>query len=303
MPQISPVERQLLRNFIARNTAVAPLDLDEGIGTVFERRMIDAYLRHLMDDRGVQTVLETPADGVTGVPGINSLEFARRGGQVTLANPVPAMLDKAAEVWVRQGLRQQAEFRHAECDALPFEDNTFDLVWNFCMFERFDPPDTVLGEMARVARGYVLIMNQNYRNWGTPVHKLYHQLADLEWDHGYIPLMSLDAIVAAMERQGLEVVERGTIDSPPWMDTWDMPMRGFLKSWLSVLGVNWEWRSRPKAAAADGGGNGAAAGTASAPRSAQARALDLFEWIERNLPEWFARSQTHHFYALGRKVG
>ena len=32
MPQISPVERQLLKSFIARNTAVAPVDLDEGIG-------------------------------------------------------------------------------------------------------------------------------------------------------------------------------------------------------------------------------------------------------------------------------
>jgi len=297
MPQISPTERHLLRTFIARNTDLAPLDMDEGIGTVFERRMIDAYLRHLMNDRGVRSVLETPADGVTGVPGINSLEFARHGGHVTLANPVQAMLDKAAEVWSRQGLRQHATFEHAECDALPFADGQFDLVWNFCMFERFDPPDTVVAEMARVSQGYVLIMNQNYRNWGTPVHKLYHNLANLEWDHGYLPLMSLEAIEACMRRVGLEVVERGTIDSPPWMDTWDMPMRGFLKSWLGRLGVHWEWRSRPSNADTNGGSTPPARPAS----SASSKALDLFEWVERNLPEWFARSQTHHYYALGRK--
>lgn len=296
MPQISPVERQLLRNFIARNTAVAPLDLDEGIGTVFERRMIDQYLRHLHFDRQVNSVLETPADGVTGVPGINSLEFARLGVPVTLANPVQAMLDKAEQVWVRQGLRPYASFRHAECDALPFGDNEFDLVWNFCMFERFDPPDTVVAEMARVSRGYVMIMNQNYRNWGTPVHKLYHNLANLEWDHGYLPLMSMEAIEACFGRLGLQVVEKGCIDSPPWMDTWDMPMRGALKGLLGRLGLRWEWRSRPKQVEA------ADAQSAAVNPSSNSKALDLFEWVEKNLPEWFARSQTHHYYVLGRKL-
>jgi SAM-dependent methyltransferase len=210
---------------------------------------------------------------------------------VTLANPVPAMLEKAAQVWQRQGLHDLAEFHHAECDALPFQDNAFDLVWNFCMFERFDPPDTVLGEMARVARGYVMIMNQNYRNWGTPVHKLYHNLANLEWDHGYVPLMSQEAIVAAMERVGLKVLEVGTIDTPPWMDTWDMPLRGALKGVLGRLGMTWEWKSQQKPLAEN-----KASGTG------QEQMLKLFEWVEHNLPEWFARSQTHHYYVLGQKA-
>jgi SAM-dependent methyltransferase len=294
MPQISPAERQLLRNFIARNTAVAPLDLDEGIGTVYERRLIDAYLLSLMERFNVRSVLETPADGVTGVPGINSLEFARHGAQVMLANPVPAMLEKASEVWERQGLRQFADFRQAEVDALPFGNNEFDLVWNFCMFERFDPPDTVVAEMARVSASYVLIMNQNYRNWGTAVHKLYHNLADLEWDHGYLPLMSQEAVVECMQRVGLKVVEAGCIDTPPWMDTWDMPLRGALKGWLSKLGLRWEWRSRP-ATVED-------APTTRNGTNGHSRALRLFEWVEHNLPDWFARSQTHHYYVLGKKV-
>jgi SAM-dependent methyltransferase len=290
MSPISPVERQVLKTFIARNVAVAPIDLDEGIGTVYERRLIDAYLHKLMQVYGVQSVLETPADGVTGVPGINSLEFARRGGHVTLANPVPAMLEKAALVWSRQGLRDQAEFHHAEADSLPFDDDQFDLVWNFCMFERFNPPDTVLGEMARVAKGYVMIMNQNYRNWGTPVHKLYHSLANLEWDHGYVPLMSSEAIVAAMERLGLKVLEVGYIDTPPWMDTWDMPLRGALKGVLGRLGMTWEWKSNQKPVEEN-----KASGTG------QETMLRLFEWVEHNLPAWFARSQTHHYYVLGQK--
>lgn len=291
MPQISPVERQLLKNFIARNTALAPIDLDEGIGTVYERRLIDAYLLRLMRQYGLRDILETPADGVTGVPGINSLEFARHGARVVLANPVPAMLEKAALVWNKQGLRDQAEFHHAEADSLPFQDNAFDLVWNFCMFERFDPPDVVLAEMARVANGYVMIMNQNYRNWGTGVHKLYHKWANLEWDHGYVPLMSQEAIIAAMQRTGLEVLEVGCIDTPPWMDTWDMPLRGALKGVLGRLGMTWEWKSNQKPLEEN-----KASGTG------QEQMLKLFTWVEHNLPDWFARSQTHHYYVLGKKT-
>jgi SAM-dependent methyltransferase len=291
MPQISPVERTLLKNFIARNTAVAPLDLDEGIGTVYERRLIDALLLRLMRQYDLQTILETPADGVTGVPGINSLEFARHGARVTLANPVQAMLEKAAQVWVRQGLGDMADYHHAECDDLPFQDNAFDLVWNFCMFERFDPPDIVLAEMARVAKGYVMIMNQNYRNWGTPVHKLYHKMADLEWDHGYLPLMSQEAIIASMKRVGLKVLTVGCIDTPPWMDTWDMPLRGALKGVLGRLGMTWEWKSNQKPLEEN-----KASGTG------QEQMLKLFTWVEHNLPDWFARSQTHHYYVLGKKI-
>jgi hypothetical protein len=156
------------------------------------------------------------------------------------------------------------------------------------MFERFDPPDTVLAEMARTAR-HVLIMNQNYRNWGTPVHKLYHRLANLDWDHGYLPLMSMEAVVQCMERCGIVVLEAGTIDSPPWMDTWDMPMRGALKGFLGRLGLRWEWRT-DKLAKVDG------------PAKSDSQPLRLFEWVERNLPDWFARSQTHHYYVLGRKM-
>jgi SAM-dependent methyltransferase len=291
MSQISPIERATLKKFISKNVAVAPLDLEEGIGTVYERLMIDEYLFRIQQQYGLKSILESPADGVTGVPGINSLEFARHGASVTLANPVQAMLDKAAEVWRRRSLIDHATFRNAECDALPFADNQFDLAWNYCMFERFDPPDTVLAEMARVSR-YVMIMNQNYRNWGTPVHKLYHKLADLDWDHGYLPLMSTEAIEASMKRVGLEVIHSGCIDIPPWMDTWDMPLRGALKVWLGKVGMRWEWHiqdeNQPK--------------EKETPKPGNSNSLTFFKWVELNLPAWFQRSQTHHYYVLGRKI-
>src|SRR3954468_5747717 len=73
-------DRETLIRFVERNVTLAPRDMDEGIGTVYERVLIDEYLKRLQVTHSIQTVLESPADGVTGVPGVMSLEFARNGG-------------------------------------------------------------------------------------------------------------------------------------------------------------------------------------------------------------------------------
>lgn len=279
-------ERDTLVRFIECNVGVAPRDLDEGIGTVYERVVIDDYFRQLQAERGIRTVLESPADGVTGVAGINSLEFPRNGGTVWLANPSQQMLDNARRVWKQQGLIDRAHFTHCEVDDTPFDDDAFDLVWNYCMFERFRDPAPLVAEMKRISRRYVLIMTQNVYNLGTLFHKVYHAMCDLEWDHGYGRQMTLGAIRRAMLDQGLHIEEEGSIDIPPWMDTWDMPLRGVLKQLLAVVGKKWEWKIETQGAS----GNGATSWT-----------VNFLRGLEANLPEWFRQFQAHHLYVLAQK--
>lgn len=279
-------ERDSLMRFIERNVSVAPRDLDEGIGTVYERVVIDDYFRRLQADRGIRTVLESPADGVTGVPGINSLVFARNGGAVWLANPSQAMLDGARAVWERQGLIDRVRFARCEVSDTSFDDDSFDLVWNYCMFERFRDPGPLVAEMKRVSRRHVLIMTQNVRNFGTAFHKVYHTACGLEWDHGYGEQMTLGAIRRALVAQGLRVEEEGTVDIPPWLDTWDMPLRGTLKQLLARVGRRWEWSLDAQGGSGDRGAS---------------RAVRVVRCLEANLPGWFRRSQAHHLYVLARK--
>jgi len=207
---ITSKERDTVLRFIERNVRVAPRDLDEGIGTVYERVVIDDYFRDLQKRCNLKNILENPADGVTGVPGMNSLEFARNGATVTLSNPSDKMLDGARAVWVNQGLVDQATFVKCPVDQLPFEDDTFDMVWNYCMFERFKDPSTLVAEMKRVSNRYVLIMTQNVYNWGTMFHKVYHNIGNLEWDHGYDEQMTFPAIRKALRGQGMHLLEEGT---------------------------------------------------------------------------------------------
>ena len=155
-------DRDTLVRFVERNVTVAPRDMDEGIGTVYERILIDEYLRKLQLKLDIKSVLESPADGVTGVPGVMSLEFARNGATVALTNPVQSMLDGAREVWKRGEFIERVKFVNCEVDSTPMADNSFDLVWNYCMFERFADPSALVSEMRRVSGRYVMIMTQNF---------------------------------------------------------------------------------------------------------------------------------------------
>jgi len=170
-------DRDTLVRFVERNVTVAPRDMDEGIGTVYERILIDEYLRRLQTKLELKSVLESPADGVTGVPGVMSLEFARNGATVALTNPVQSMLDGAREVWKKGEFIDRVTLVNCEVDATPLPDDSFDLVWNYCMFERFSDPGALVSEMKRVSRRYVMIMTQNFYNFGTPFHKVYHAIS------------------------------------------------------------------------------------------------------------------------------
>lgn len=288
MKEISTTEKKTLLNFIERNLDMSADDLDEGIGTVYERVVIDEYFRHIQKKYNINTVLETPADGVTGVPGLNSLEFARNGGHVFLTNPSEKMLINAKKVWVKNNLDHLVEFHQAEVDELPYEDNSFDLVWNYCMFERFDHPEVLLEEMKRVSKKYVMVMTQNFYNFGTFVHWLFHQYHDLNWDHGNTELMKFSGIEDKLEKVDLNIIEKGTIDTPPWMDTWDMPLRGEIKTFLNPVGIKWNWNinkeTEKKKDDSDNGG-----------------LISFLAKVEEYLPYWFSVIQTHHLYALTEK--
>ena len=282
-------DRETLVRFVERNVTAAPRDMDEGIGTVYERILIDEYLRQLQVARDIHTVLENPADGVTGVPGVMSLEFARNEGTVALTNPVQAMLDSARQVWEQREMIDRVKLVHCEVDATPFEDNSFDLVWNYCMFERFADPSTLVSEMKRISRRYVMIMTQNYYNFGTPFHKLYHAISGMEWDHGYESQMTMAAIRRALLDQGLRIEEESEIDIPPWMDTWDMPLRGALKQILASVGKKWEWKIDSEKRSS---GN---------RHASSSKIVQFLREIELTLPQWFRRSQAHHLFILARK--
>ncbi len=95
----------------------------------------------------------------------------------------------------------------------------FDLVWNFGFLQR--EPQLIL-EMRRVSRQYVAAFVPNAVNPGYFVHKVYHLVYGEECLHperGDGRYMSVHGLASLFESAGIEVLEAGVIDLPPWPDT------------------------------------------------------------------------------------
>ena len=105
---------------------------------------------------------------VTCVPGGRARSVlaagpARRFADVTSTDYVPALLERARERARADGL--DIRFQTADAEALPFDDNAFDLVTGFNAFQFASDPVKALREAGRVTRpgGMVVVTT-----WGNP---------------------------------------------------------------------------------------------------------------------------------------
>jgi hypothetical protein len=158
-----------------------------GIGNEFRELSQLELMRRLRDQYEIRTVLNAPFDHATD----------------------PAVDNQPFESWVAwPSLREKS---------VPGK-SSFDLVWNFDFVQR-NP--TLLTEMTKLTRRYVLAFVPNRYNGGALIHALYHRM------HGTICYHPESGDPALMHRRGLEflfrsfglrIQESGWIDSPPWPD-------------------------------------------------------------------------------------
>jgi hypothetical protein len=281
--KITGNDDELIRGFVEKNLCyMKERSHDEGLGTRYERMMVDRLLYHLALKHGVKSVLESPADGITGVPGANSLVLADYlKCRVALSNPSQELLKQALDTWRRHGLAALVSPVNSPVASLPFANGHFDLAWSFCMLEKLSRPVEYLRELSRMSPGLVLIVVINQSNLGNALHHWYHRIMKAEWDHGHAELTNLRGLVEAFEMAGLEVLETGAVDVPPSIDTQDMPLKDDIQRVASLFGRSWEWRLEGSSAGRSG-------------------LLEYFRWLEDNLPDWFKRVNAHHVYVLGR---
>ncbi len=188
----------------------------EGFGTEYERYALNNFIYLMIERYGISNLLEMPVNGVMGIPGINSLAFAELGCEVTVAHPSKVYLDNAKRIWDAFGL--DANFVKSNWIDSEFDDNSFDLVWNFCVYGHFGDPEKVIREMLRVSRKYILVEFQNILNLGFRIHRLQHFLGKESWDHGDPTKLRFSNVRRTIEGLKGVFVEVGGIDMPPWPD-------------------------------------------------------------------------------------
>ena len=278
-------DQKLLIKFLERNLPSMATTFDEGIGIASERFAMAKIIKRITKEYKIKSVLEAPVDGLMGIPGMNSVYFARQGAKVTVSSPSQKLLDNAQIFWKKLGLKKKVSFVPDPSFEFPFKDHSFDLVWNYCIFERFKD-GSLLPIMKKLSSKYILITTQNCFNWGYPIHQYYHRKNNQTWDHGYPELMRLGYLKKTLKDAGLDIVETGFFDVAPWLDTFDMHTRGLGKK-LVKGDDGWDWSSLQKG---------------DLEKLSQAKLIKFLVVFEKLAFLPFNFLFSHHFYLLAKKV-
>jgi SAM-dependent methyltransferase len=195
--------------------------LTEGFGIVYERIIREWFFNRVMHNFRIKSVLEIPANGSSGFPGINSSYFAQQGCLVTIVNSDKDILKKSRLLWNTLEL----EVNHVKAGSneyFPFRNDVFDLVWNYCEIEKSKSPKRLLKEMVRVSKKIILPMIQNSLTYGYFIHRIHHRYLNKPWDHGNPKYMRIKKILQIADEYDLKIVEVGLLDAPPFPDTWEL---------------------------------------------------------------------------------
>jgi hypothetical protein len=266
-------------------------DYNEGLGLVYERFVLNDFLLKLKGQYGFHTVLEAPLYGMAGVSGINSVALARAKCPVTLVDDNKERLDGVARIWGE--LEQPATFTLAEDWAtLPFEDRSYDFVWNWAALWHLADPGAAISELVRVANDYVFIAVPNPIQVGYLLRKYvvepeFVQEINERWT-------DIGLIRNLMAGLGVEIIAQGVLDVPPWPDT-VMPARELLgklgikskKVSSQFSGESWHWSTMDYYLGIDPG--------------LYDRVMK-YAWLERAPVPWRLKQVwAHHRWVLGRK--
>jgi SAM-dependent methyltransferase len=264
-------------------------DYNEGLGVVYERFVLNDYLDRLVDEYGVQTVLEAPLYGMAGVTGINSVRLAQRGCGVTLVDCVDERLQGVARIWRELNLPAHLVL-HQDFAHLPFDDDSFDLAWEWAGLWYLPDAVSLLRELARVSRKLVFVAMPNHLQVGYLVRKYLIDRAFFDTvDEGWV---HMKRVKNTLRSAGVQLVDQGVLDVPPWPDT-VMPAAEVLRR----LGI------RSKKLTGQFSGEG---WTWSTMAYYLGRQPDLYErvmkyaWLDRAPVPWQLKLVwAHHRYVLG----
>ena len=258
----------------------------EGLGTTYERFILHHYFSELKTRYDVKTVLEAPSFGMTGVSGINSLWWAAQGAKVTVVDQSAARLDSIRKVWADTGLSAEFFCQDPSSTKLPYEDQSFDMAWNFAALWHVKDGDAYLRELSRVTKKTLFVCVPNKQNVCWVLRP--HNPIDYE-----VKNIDLDRITSTLGNCGWRMSKTGFFDVPPWPDV-AMKKENMLRTiGLSKMANSMETNK--------GGGGLCILDYFKGQSPSMEKDIMKYGFLEHS-PTWLQRRWAHHRFLLFEKA-
>lgn len=187
----------------------------EGLGSSYERIILNQLLLLLHEAGGFESALEAPCFGFTGISGINLVALAQRGCKVLLEDHDPLRAALIRKTWMQLDLPLQIRLNPGYT-RLDYPDKSVDFGFNFSALWFVQDLPEFIAELCRVIRHSILISVPNRDGIGFKGQlKGYSRQ---EYPDLYPQHIDPKSIVWLMRKAGWHLVKQGYIDCPPWPD-------------------------------------------------------------------------------------
>ncbi len=204
---------------------------DEGLGSSYERIVLNKKLESICKHFNISSILEAPSFGFTGLSGINSMGLAKDGKMITLLDNDKSRIELIDKTWEEMELSLKIGYSE-KFNSLPFANDSFDLSWNFSALWFVDNLSVFLKELTRVTSQAILLCVPNRSGMGYISQKILglKELKKHLKEKNILPWN----IKREMKENGWMLIDSNYIDCPPWPDI-GMPKEKFLK----IFGLSW----------------------------------------------------------------
>ncbi len=256
---------------------------DEGLGSSYERIVLNKLLDYVCKVYKIQSALETPCFGFTGISGINLLNLARQGIKVSLEDHNLERLEKIRELW--QELRLHTDIKYnPDYVQLDYPEKHFDLGFNFSALWFTQNIKSFLSEFCRVCHKAILICVPNRNGIG---YKM--QIKDYtpeKYPFLHPEYLDLATIRYLMKQNKWQLEDENYIDCPPWPDI-GMKKELFLNRLLKKQEIQ-EKETEPVTILS----------YYQEEDSEFAEKMFRYSFVERTAPKQFKKYWAHHYYLL-----
>ncbi len=258
---------------------------DEGLGSSYERIVLNNKLLKVVDENEINSLLEVPSFGFTGLSGINSVAVAKTGVDVRIIDNDSRRCALIENIWERLGESAKIEY-NPDFNLASYEDDSIDMSWNFSAMWFLEDIESFIYNLTRVTKKVVMICVPNVTGLGYLSQKASgkEDLAKLLNEH----FINRELIVSLMLKNNWQLIDHDYIDCPPWPDI-GMSKEKFLKKLGLGMLVKEKQEVKEPTTILDyyNGVN---------PKFAEE--MMQFYWLEKYAPRVFKRFWAHHYYLI-----